>query len=583
MMNATAVSPGTKATIESSQLLSLLRPFKKELGVLFAISAVTNVLMLTPTLYMLQIFDRVMVSQSILSLLILSIIAAGLYGVQAFAEWLRTKVIVATGIQIDKAINRPMFYASMQPDFGQQNKNPIQALSDLTVIRQWLTGSGLYAFLDAPWAPFYIFIMFLIHPVLGWFSVACVIFLTGFAFYAMVKSKNIADATADEERELNRFLFRKLKNAEVIEAHGMVPNFYNRWWGEQVGFLKAQTTAADQEERLTASSKQIKVFLNSLAIAVGAVLAIEGEITMGAMIAAGLLASRAMAPVDSLVFGWKGLLLVRTAFSRLQAQIQGGEKMLISTLHDRPQLIRDPSAPQALVLELKDLSLNRPSGVGALLSRLSFRVESGDCLVIVGPSGAGKSTLAKVLVGLIPPDEGTVKLGRHLTFELSQSMRRSSVGFLPQESELFQETVAKNIARMGTPEPDRVIEVATALGLHETILGLSKGYDTVIGDQGGVLSGGQRQRLALARAFYCSPKLIVLDEPNSNLDEPGEAALAQVVLTAKSQGAVVVIVSHRPATLSLADHLLVLNQGQVQFFGSPSSYSSLRPTTPPSS
>ena len=583
MMDATAVSPGTKATIESSQLLSLLRPFKKELGVLFAVSAVTNVLMLTPTLYMLQIFDRVMVSKSVLSLLILSIIAAGLYGVQAFAEWLRTKVIVATGIQIDKAINRPMFYASMQPDFGQQNKNPIQALSDLTVIRQWLTGSGLYAFLDAPWAPFYILIMFLIHPVLGWFSVACVIFLTGFAFYAMVKSKNIADATADEERELNRFLFRKLKNAEVIEAHGMVPNFYSRWWGEQVGFLKAQTTAADQEERLTASSKQIKVFLNSLAIAVGAVLAIEGEITMGAMIAAGLLASRAMAPVDSLVFGWKGLLLVRTAFSRLQAQIQGGEKMLISTLHDRPQLIRDPSAPQALVLELKDLSLNRPSGVGALLSRLSFRVESGDCLVIVGPSGAGKSTLAKVLVGLIPPDEGTVKLGRHLTFELSQSMRRSSVGFLPQESELFQETVAKNIARMGTPEPDRVIEVATALGLHETILGLSKGYDTVIGDQGGVLSGGQRQRLALARAFYCSPKLIVLDEPNSNLDEPGEAALAQVVLTAKSQGAVVVIVSHRPATLSLADHLLVLNQGQVQFFGSPSSYSSLRPTTPPSS
>ena len=553
--------------VRQSSLFRLLAPFKRELWLLIAVSSVANLLMLLPTIYMLQIFDRVMISKNILTLLIVSLIVAGLYGVQAFSEWLRTRIIVAAGIRIDMAINAPLFHSVFQDRLAASNRNPIQALNDLTTIRQWMTGSGLHAFLDAPWSPFYVAIMFVLHPVLGWLTLFFMLLLLAFAFYALRKTRDVGDASIEEERELNEFVFNKLRNAEVIEAQGMVPNLLNRWWARQVELNKLQHHSLDLEERVTATSKQLKFGMNSFALGAGALLAIQGEITLGAMIAASLIMGRATAPVDNLVFGWKGLLTTKSAFERLEGLLQDHAHTM------RPQ---GPGLklPATFDIDLQNVhvALGQPGQPGqparAVLQNLSLQIPSGQCTVVLGPSGAGKSTLARLLVGIVLPSQGRVRLGGMDPTLLDKAALGGKIGYLPQEVELFSESMASNIARLGEPDSEKVIAAARAVGIHEFILALPRGYDTVVGEVGGMLSGGQRQRIALARAVYDMPPLLVLDEPNASLDEAGETALSAVIAAMKQAGSTVVLISHRPTAIQAADQVVVLAKGQIDFMGS---------------
>ena len=567
---------------KDSRLYGLLRPFKKELWLLVAISSVANLLMLLPTVYMLQIFDRVMISKNLLTLLIVSLIVLLLYALQAFSEWLRTRVIVAMGIRMDMAINGPLFYSVFRDRLAASSRNPTQALSDLTMIRQWMTGSGLYAFLDAPWSPFYIAIMFLLHPFLGWITIIFIFILLVFSLYSIKMTKTAGDATIQEEQELNEFIFHKLRNAELIAAQGMVPNFQKRWWARQVELAKLQHRAGDLEERFLATGKQLKMGMNSLAIGAGALLAIEGEITMGAMIAAGLLMARATAPVDNLVFGWKGLLMARSAFGRLEALLLGngvgsgsvnGRSSVSGLGHTG--LISGQNGgltPKHFGFEFQDLSVELGDPPKTVLRQVTLTIRAGVCTVVLGRSGAGKSTLARLLVGITSPSKGQITMGGVAMAHLNRASLGSKLGYLPQEVELFSETVAQNIARLSEPDAEQVIAAARSVGIHEFILSLPKGYDTFVGETGGMLSGGQRQRIALARAVYGDPQLIVLDEPNANLDEAGEKALHQVIQQRKAHGATIVIVSHRPAAIDLADDIIELRDGDLWFAGAKQTY-----------
>lgn len=539
----------------------LLRQFRGQLLLLVVVSAVINVLMLAPTIYMLQIFDRVMISKSEITLLVISLIVIGFYAVQGFGEYLRNRITSAVSIRIDQVLSPPIVAALMTDKLSASRRNPLQAFSDLASLRQWLTGSGLHGFLDGPWTPIYLAVMFMLHPFLGWLAISFLVFLALLTWFSSQLSRDLSDASIEEERELNAFIHSKLRNAEVLEAHGMVPQLKRRWWKRQVQFLITQACAEDIEERMTATTKQVRYLLNSLAIAAGAILAIEGEITMGAMIAAGLLMGRTTAPLDALMSGWKGFHMARSALERLQ-----------SLLEDNKPWQQGTAQPNfSGGIRLKGVNAFAPASESEqpkhILRQLDLSLPEGQITVVMGPSGAGKSTLGKLLVGIWPNHTGEVYLGMHPLNDLNRAALGTTLGYVPQQVELFRGTVAENIARLGPPNSQQVIAAATAVGIHDFILRLPKGYDTIIGEQGGHLSGGQRQRIALARALYGNPQLLVLDEPNASLDEAGELALLKAVRSASESGATVVLISHRPSVLSIAQYVVLLKKGERLFEG----------------
>jgi len=552
------------STVHLANLRALLGQFKKEFWVAAGVSAVVNLLMLTPMLYMLQVFDRVMLSKSEITLLVVSLITVYFYVIQAVAEWLRSKLLMAAGIRLDKALSMPIFTALFKDKVSHGKHNPIQVMSDLQTIRQWLTGSGLHAFLDAPWMPFFVAIMFFLHPVLGWFSIAGILSLLLLAYITARYTGHLGDATQEEEKELNQFLYAKMRNAEVLEVQGMVSNFRRRWWRQQIGFLKTQSEQQEVEERFTATAKQYRYLLNSLALAAGALLAIQGEITLGAMVAASLMMARATAPVDALVSGYRTLNAAKDAYHRLDDLLS---THLTSILPTQGALVAAPP-PMRGELALRHVNLLVPGRAKPLLEDLNLAFQPGQMVALVGPSGTGKSTLAKLLLGVWPHYEGTLTLDGLPWPGPHRQAWASQLGYMPQEVELFAATLADNICRMGVPESQPIIEAAQAVGIHDIILKLPRGYDTTMGEAGGHLSGGQRQRVALARAIYKNPQFVVLDEPNANLDEAGEERLADLIQGLKARGATTFVISHRPGVLALADRVLALQPGRVAYWGS---------------
>lgn len=551
-----------------ANLKALMGQFKKEFWVAAGVSSVVNLLMITPMLYMLQVFDRVMLSKSEITLLVVSLITIFFYLIQAYAEWLRSRLLLAAGIRLDKALSMPIFTALFKDKVSNGKHNPMQVMSDLQTIRQWLTGSGLHAFLDAPWMPFFVAIMFFLHPVLGWFSIAGILSLLLLAYITARYTGHLGDATQEEEQELNQFLYAKMKNAELLEVQGMVPNFRRRWWQQQIGFLKTQTAHQEIEERFTATAKQYRYLLNSLALAVGALLAIQGEITLGAMVAASLMMARATAPVDALVSGYRTLNAAKDSYRRLDDLLSTHLTAILPSGEQAAALLGPAPATLRGELELRNVTLRVPGRSKPLLENLSLTFQPGEMVALVGPSGTGKSTLAKLLLGVWPHFEGEVRLDGLPWPGPHRQAWAHQLGYMPQEVELFAATLADNICRMGVPESEPIIQAAQAVGIHEIILKLPRGYDTTMGEAGGHLSGGQRQRVALARAIYKNPQLLVLDEPNANLDEAGEERLADLIQSLKARRATTLIISHRPGILAQADKVLALQPGRVAFWGS---------------
>ncbi len=547
----------TPGFFQRSELTRALWVFRREFLVVGAFSMVANVLMLSPTLYMLQIFDRVMSSRSELTLLAMSLITLFLFGVMAFAEWMRSRVLVRSGVRLDALLGTRVFNASFEANLAPSGVSPARSFGDLIQIRQFLTGNGILAFFDTPWTPIYMAVLFILHPMLGFLSLFFAAVQGALAWFGHRYTVAPAEEASKAGSEAAAYLQGKLRNAEVLEPMGMVHNLRPHWAQRHNHAQQLQGRAQALTHRITAWSKFIRYAQQSLALGAGALLVIDGQLSPGGMIAANVLMSRALAPIDMLVGAWRGFIGARGAFDRLEA-----------LLGAHPE--RDPAlsrvAPQG-ALTLREVVAVAPGRAEPILKGVSVAVSPGTVTVVLGPSGSGKSTLARCMVGIWPGVSGEVLLDGLPISGWDRNELGPYLGYLPQDIELFEGSIAENIARFGDVSPEKVIAAARSAGLHEMILRFPKGYDTPIGEAGNLLSGGQRQRIGLARAVYGDPVLVVLDEPNANLDDVGEAALVRAVQELKVKGCTVFLITHRPGIVAVADRVLVLRNGVVKADG----------------
>lgn len=539
---------------ELRQALSALRGAFVGVG---AFSAGINLLLLAPAIYMLQLYDRVLSSHNEFTLLMLSLILVGLYVLYAALEWVRSLVLVRVGIRLDQALDERVFDATFERGLRGASGNSAQALGDLQTLRQFLTGNGIFAFFDAPWAPLYLLVIAAFHPLLGLVALLGMLALVVLNWLTHRVTHEPLTQAQKLSMQSAAQVNNSLRNAEVIEAMGMLANLRARWFGRQVQVLRLQARASDRAGLLAAGSRFLRLTLQSVALGLGAFLVLEGKMTPGMMIAGSILAGRALAPVDLLIGSWRGFLSARDAYQRLTE--------LLAAFPAREAGLPLP-VPRGEV-QLEAVTVVPPGGRQPVLRNVSLQVAAGQVVGVVGPSGAGKSSLARLLVGVWPAAGGSVRLDGADIMHWDKARLGPYIGYLPQDVELFEGTIAENIARFGEVDPDRVIEAARLAGVHDMILHFSDGYDTQIGVGGAVLSGGQRQRIGLARAVYGLPVLLVLDEPNSNLDDLGEAALVQAIQALKSADRTVVMITHRTNVLATVDNLLVLRDGQVLLYG----------------
>lgn len=542
---------------ERSELTRALWAFRREFLMVGVFSMVANVLMLSPTLYMLQVFDRVMSSRSELTLLAMSLITLFLFGVMAFAEWMRSRVLVRSGVRLDALLGTRVFNASFDAHLAPSRVSPARSFGDLIQIRQFLTGQGILAFFDTPWTPIYMGVLFILHPMLGFLALFFAAVQGALAWFGHRRTVTPAEDASKASSESASYLQSKLRNAEVLEPMGMVHNLRPHWARRHAHAQELQGRAQAITHRITAWSKFIRYSQQSLALGAGALLVIDGQLSPGGMIAANVLMSRALAPIDMLVGTWRGFIGARSAFRRLEALLAA-----------HPE--RDPAlsrvAPQG-ALTLRDVVAVAPGRAEPILKGVSVAVPQGTVTVVLGPSGSGKSTLARCMLGIWPDVSGEVLIDGLPIAGWDRNELGPYVGYLPQDVELFEGSIAENIARFGEVSPEKVIAAARSAGLHEMILRFPKGYDTPIGEAGHLLSGGQRQRIGLARAMYGDPVLVVLDEPNANLDDVGEAALVRAVQELKVKGCTVFLITHRPGIVAVADRVLVLRNGVVKADG----------------
>ena len=543
----------THEAMPRTGLTAVLWSFRREFAVVGVFSMVVNLLMLTPTLYMLQVFDRVMVSQSMTTLLVVSLLTLFLFAVMAFAEWARSILLIRTGVRLDQALSERVFKASFLSYLNPADSAPSRAFNDLTVLRQFMTGNGVFAFFDMPWIPIYLGVLFLLHPWLGAVAILFALVQAGIAVLGHRVSKSQQGLANQAQSQAQNFLQSKLRNVEVLSAMGMLGNLYDRWVGRHHKALMQSGEAVAQSSTVSAVSKFVRYVQQAMSLAVGAWLVIRGEISPGAMIAANVMMTRALAPIDLLVATWPQFLTSREAFGRLRELLA----------FEHPGREKTMTQPPLGKLEVKDLVVRVAGRNNPVLDRLSFKALPGTVTVVLGPSGSGKSTLARTMLGIWPNHEGEILLDDQPIGQWTRESLGVHLGYLPQDIELFDGTIAENIARIGEVDSDKVIEAAEAAGLHQMILRFPNGYDTRVGQGGGFLSGGQRQRIGLARALYGNPMLVVLDEPNANLDDEGEAALMNAMQRLRSQGRTVVLISHRPGVIQVADRLVILQEGRL--------------------
>lgn len=540
-----------------SELTRTLWNFRREFLTVGVFSLVSNLLMLTPTLYMLQVYDRVMVSNSELTLLAVSLITLFLFAVMAFSDWVRSRLLVRTGVKLDEQLSTRVFNASFEAYLSQSKHNPSRAFGDLVQIRQFLTGNGIFAFFDAPWTPIYIAVLFLLHPFLGVLALVFALIQAALGWFGHRHTVLPAEAASKALGDSNQFLQSKIRNAEVLESMGMVPNLQKHWDQKHLDYLTQHTNSQSLGHRIAAWSKFIRYSQQSLALGAGALLVVDGLLTPGGMIAANVLMSRALAPIDQIIGTWRNFATVRAAFERLEQMLQAHP--------ERDAALRRVAPKGDLVL--RQVIATAPGRKDPILKGIDLQFPLASVTAILGPSGSGKSTLARVMVGIWPDVNGEVVLDGLPLNSWDRNELGPHLGYLPQDIELFEGSIADNIARFSDLDSAKVIAAAKCAGLHDMILRFPKGYDTPMGEAGGLLSGGQRQRIALARAVYGEPALVVLDEPNANLDDAGEQALMQTVKTLKAQGKTVVLITHRPGALAVADRLVLIRDGRVQIQG----------------
>lgn len=543
-----------------SHVMEAIGSCRAAFGSLMMTSAVINLLMLTGALFMMQVYDRVLGSRSVPTLLALGGIALAAYLFQGVLDAIRARMLALVSERVDEAV-APLTLAAaaeMPLRVERRQQDTLQPFRDLDAVRGGLTGAGPVALLDLPWVPIYLAIVFFLHPVLGWVLAGGCAVLVGLAALSERRTRRDADEVQEALSRRHALTESILRGAEVIRAMGLLPRFQARWARTQREALVIQRAAAHNGSALGAASRALRFILQSLLLAMGAYLAIHGQMSAGAIIAGSIIGGRALAPLDQLIGGWKQISQARQAHRRLDAF-----------------LCAFPPAPDTLDLPRpkRDLKVDgvfvaAPGSDKAIVRNVSFGLKAGQAVGVIGASAAGKSTLARALVGVWAPARGAVRLDDAAISHWSAEALGGSIGFLPQDVQLFDGTIAENISRF---DPDAtaeaILKAAHTAGLHEIILSFDKGYDTPVGPAGTHLSAGQRQRLGLARALYGDPFLVVLDEPNANLDLDGENAVTRAILSVRLRGGIAVVVAHRPSALQAVDHLLVLNGGEATHFG----------------
>ena len=535
------------------ELLAPLRPLLVYAG-LFSLAI--NLLLLAPPLYMLQVFDRVLSSRHTETLLVLTAVTVGALVLMALLDALRSRLLGAAAVALDRRLGPQLLDGLVARAARLGGAAYLGGLRDVATLRAFFNGQGLLALFDAPWLPLFLALVFLFHPVLGALALAGSVVMLLLAVLNERVTRRPLEGAQAAARQAARFIDGSLRNAEVVSALGMLPAVTRRWASLNDGALLAQLRTGNVGGTLGGATKLVRQLVQTAMLAVGAWLVVGQDMTPGVMIAATIILGRALAPIETLVAGWRGLVEARAAWRSL------GELLAGNKAEGKTEL-----PPLTGAIEAERVTFGFPGGGRPVLRGVSFALQPGESLGIVGPSASGKSTLLRVALGVWKPASGTMRLDGADAAAWPRERLGAQVGYLPQDVELFAGSVAENIARLGEVDAAGVVRAAQRAHVHEMILRLPEGYDTQIGEGGQALSPGQRQRIALARALYGDPRLVVLDEPNANLYQQGDAALLQALEGLKAEGVTVLIVAHRPSLLRGVDKLLVLREGAVDMFG----------------
>ncbi|MBA3517892.1 MAG: type I secretion system permease/ATPase [Rhizobiales bacterium] len=523
------------------------------------LSGIINVLMLTGSFFMLEVYDRVLPSRSVPTLITLAVVAAMLFCFLAVLDTIRSRLLVRIGGVLNDRLSERVYDTIVQlPLKTRSQGDGLQPLRDLDQVRSFLSGGGPVALFDLPWMPLYLAVCFMFHFWIGMTAtIGLLLLVTMTAMTEFMTRKPIQDASASGAAR-NSLAEASRRNAEALQAMGMTGRLRARWSTLNAGYLDAQQSAGDVSGGFGAVSKALRMLVQAAVLGVGAYLVIQGEATAGIIIAGSILSARALAPVESAIANWRGFQQARQGWKRLNG--------LLATIPPRAERMTLPSPSQSLAVEA--VSVVPPGAQQIVVHDVTFRVQSGSAVGVIGPSASGKSSLARALAGVWEPARGRVRLDGAALEQFSGESLGEHIGYLPQDVELFAGTVAQNIARFDDKaHPDSIVAAAREAGVHDLILRLPQGYETPIGESGTSLSGGQRQRIALARALYGNPFLVILDEPNSNLDNDGEDALTRAITAIRRRGGIVIVIAHRPSALAGVDTVLMLENGRAKAFG----------------
>ncbi len=522
-------------------------------------SGMSNILMLTGAFFMLEIYDRVLPSRSIPTLVGLVILAGGLYTAQGLLDLIRGRILVRIGGRLDEALSGRVYETIVRLPLKVGNRNDgLQPLRDLDSIRSFLSGAGPNALFDLPWLPVYLVICFLFHPYIGLAALLGAIILGIITLMTETMTRDPTRAATNFAMARQSLAEASRRNAEVLTAMGMTGRIAALWSDANTKYLASQRRASDVAGGFGSASKVLRMMLQSGVLAVGAYLVVYQLATAGIIIAGSILSARALAPVDLAIANWRGFVSARQGWKRLT------DLLALLPSQTAPMALRPPA--HGVVVE--SVAVMPPGSEKVVVQDASLSLQAGNGLGIIGPSGSGKSSLARMLVGVWRPVRGRIRLDGAALDQWSPDSLGKHIGYLPQDVELLAGTVAQNIGRFLVPQDAKaVIAAANAAGVHDMIVGLPDGYETQVGESGTALSAGQAQRVALARALYGDPFLVVLDEPNSNLDAEGDEALSRAIMSVRARGGIVVVVAHRPSAIAGVDLLMMMNQGRVQAFG----------------
>lgn len=543
--------------LKKTPLNEALRAAQPALRSAFGLSIFINLTLFAAPLYSLQVYDRVLASRNLGTLAVLTVIVGVFLLLYGLLEYARSGVLIRGGVRFNEMLSSPVYDLAMRAQLAGRPTAGSQALKDAETLREALAGSTISTLFDAPWAPVFVAICFVFHPALGLVALIGAVLIFACAVLTELATRSGLVEAGKHSGDAQRFSAGSLRNAETIHGLGMGSAVLERWTSIKNSQLLAQVTSSERSAAFTAATKVVRMSVQIALIGTGAWLAIDRLISPGVMMAAMIMMGRALAPIEHAVANWKRIVAARAAKSRLEE--------LFGSL---PAPVKTTELPEATgALSVESVSLKSPKCGQLLLKDVSFSLEPGTSLAIIGPSGGGKSSLAKTLSGIWPPAIGAVRLDGAALSQWDPAQLGQHIGYLPQEIEFFAGTISENIARLGIPDDEQVIDAAMTAGVHKSILKQPQGYQTRLGDGEIVLSGGMRQRLALARALYAKPCLVIMDEPDSNLDLEGEAALARAIASMKAEGRTVVVVTHKPQLLAHIDQVLVLSAGRVQAFG----------------